>query len=414
MIINRFNRFLRVEATGQSDYAGESLSDRMAGQEFTFTPPGQAPPAPDPTPTPSPAQPDPVVVKPAEATLLDPADDTDDDLDELPAFGTKTTAAPKSADLDFDAQTDAIVAAITAKGHPGDEYKRLRAELKALKEKKPIEDLDSIPEIQTLRQQAAEAERLKGEAEALRQRNKELLQANNEVEVKESDEFIAQVKQPISNIEKMVGQIAQTAEISPADIFSVITEQDIIKQDRMLEQLHQKLGSRTAGRIERFCDDYKAAVSKGEEMLASSGQNAERARLARENASKQQAEQKVELFKASVEASFTQYAKNIPGYTDSSGNLTDIAHAAMHSASVVDINSLGPDDIGYLAFAANALPETRKAIAALRKENAILKGTRKTPAPISGQPAPAPTGDDEFMGLSERMKGMDFTFTPPS
>jgi hypothetical protein len=411
-----FPLFLRNEAAGDSDYAGESLSSRMAGKDFTFTPPGSLSVEDEPAPvsitapveSAEPATP----VEPSTPAVA-PIPDADEEEDDLPTFGAKQTPAA-TPNLDFDAQTDAIVAAITAKGHPGDEYKRLRAELKVLKEQKPIADIDSIPEVQTLRQQAAEAERLRGEAEALRQRNKELLQVNNEVEVKESDEFITQVRQPIQAIEKLVGQIAETSKIDPSSIFAVITETDIIKQDQMLEQLHQKLGSRTAGRIERFCDDYKAAEAKGAALLASSGTNAEKARLAREAALRQEADQKVQLFKASVESSFTKYAKTVPGFTDSSGQLTDVAIAAMNGASVVDLNTLGPDDIGYLAFTATALPEARKAIAALRKELAILKGTRQAPAPISGQPAPTPTGGNEFEGLADRMRGMEFTFTPPA
>ena len=413
---NTFPIFLRAEAKGESDYAGESLSERMAGQEFTFTPPGA--PAESPEPLKAEAKPEEVVAltpveTPTASTVADNLDD-DDDGDELPVFGSKVKAETPAPNLDFDAQTDAIVAAITAKGHPGDEYKRLRAELKVLKDRKPIADLDSIPEVQTLRQKAAEAETLRAEAEALRQRNQALLQVNNETEVRESDEFINQVSQPIKSIENMVVQMAQTAEIEPSAIFAIITETDIIKQDRMLEAIHQKLGSRTAGRVERFCDDYKAAEAKGAALLAESGKNAERARLAREQAIKAEAAQKVELFKSSVEASFNQYAKSVPGYTDSSGNLTDIAQAAMHGASVVDVNTLGPDDLGYLAFTASALPEARKAIAALRKELAILKGTKKAPAPLSGETTPTTDKGDEFMGLSERMKGMEFTFTPPS
>lgn len=405
-----FPQICRAEAD-ESPYAGESLSERL--EQFIKDGGGDPPTDPPPVDPPKPKEvvvnPDPPVDPPADGG--DGADD--DDFEELPAFGSKQKVED-APDLDFDAQTDAIVAAITAKGHPGDEYKRLRAELKALKTAKPIADIDSIPEVQTLKQKAAEAEQLRLEAEALRQRNKELLQVNNEVEVKESDEFISKVTKPIENIEAMVKQIAAVSEIDASTLFSIIAEPDIIKQDKLLEQLHQKVGSRTAGRIERFCDDYKAAEAKGAELLASSGKNAEKARLARETAAREEASRKVELFKASVESSFTKYAKAVPGFTDSSGNLTDVAQAAMASASVVDLNSLGPDDIGYLAFTANALPEVRRALAAAKKELAILKGTKKPTAPIAGNTAPPPPKEDDFMGLSERMKGMEFTFTPPA
>jgi hypothetical protein len=182
----------------------------------------------------------------------------------------------------------------------------------------------------------------------------------------------------------------------------------------MLEALHQKVGARTAGRIERFCDDYKAAQEKGAELLANSGKNAERARLARDQAAREEANQKVELFKSSVEGSFTNYAKRIPGFTDSSGNLTDLAKATMAKTASVDLHSLGADDLGYMAFAANVLPEARKAIVALQKELSILKGSKPAPKALDGSTAPQREPEDDYMGLAERMKGMEFTFTPPS
>jgi hypothetical protein len=338
----------------------------------------------------------------------------EEEEEEFPALGEKKASEGTKPDLDFDAQTEAVVKAIEAQGHPGDEYKRLRAELKTLKDKKPIADLDSIPEVQELKQKAAEADKFKAEAEALRERQRELLKVNDEVAVKESDEFIEQVRKPIAAMEGVVKQIAESAEIDAETLFSIITETSIAKQDKMLEALHDKVGSRMAGRIERFCDDYKAIESKGSAMLADAGKNAERARLAREQSIREEQTRKEELFKVSVESSFTNYAKRIPGFTDSTGNLTDVAHAAMAKTAAVDVSTLGPDDLGYMAFAANALPEARKAIVALQKELAILKGSKPAPKALEGKTAPPPEKDDEFMGLADRMKGMEFTFTPPT
>jgi hypothetical protein len=409
-------QFLFNEADENADLGGDGLSarlDKFIG-ENQFDASGtviEKEPVASTKPVDVEAPVDPVGDNTPPADPVAPSGDEDDD-EEFPALGDKK-AEPVKPDLDFDAQTDAIVKAIEAKGHPGDEYKRLRAELKSLKEKKPIADLEAIPEVQELKQKAAEADRFKAEAEALRERQRELLKVNDEVAVKESDEFIEAVRKPIAAMEGVVKQIAESAEIDAETLFSVITEPSIAKQDKMLEALHDKVGSRMAGRIERFCDDYKAIESKGSEMLANASKNAERARLAREQAIRAEQAQKEELFKVSVESSFANYAKRIPGFTDSTGNLTDVAQATMAKTAAVDVSTLGPDDLGYMAFAANALPEARKAIVALQKELAILKGSKPAPKALEGKTAPPVEKDDEFMGLADRMKGMEFEFVPP-
>jgi hypothetical protein len=409
-------QFLFNEAGDNEDLAGDGLSarlDKFIG-ENQFDASGtviEKEPAASTKPVEIAAPVEPVGDEEPPVAPVTPTDEEDDEED-FPALGDKK-AEPAKPDLDFDAQTEAVVKAIEAQGHPGDEYKRLRAELKSLKEKKPIADLETIPEVQELKQKAAEADRFKAEAEALRERQRELLKVNDEVAVKESDEFIEQVRKPIAAMEGVVKQIAEGAEIDPSTIFSIITETNITKQDKMLEALHSQVGSRMAGRIERFCDDYKAIESKGASMLADAGKNAERARLAREQSIREEQTRKEELFKVSVESSFTNYAKRIPGFTDSTGNLTDVAQATMAKTAAVDVSTLGPDDLGYMAFAANALPEARKAIVALQKELAILKGSKLAPKAIEGKTAPPPEKDDEFMGLADRMKGMEFEFVPP-
>lgn len=426
MKFNRFNQFLFNQAGDVPDAGGDGLSARleqfMSGHQFDDK--GNVigevkpvvsgdPPAPEPAPTPAPPEPAKQDPPPADPKPTDPPASDEEEFEEFPDITSKKPAS-QPADLDFDAQTEAIVKAIEAKGHPGDEYKRLRAELKELRQRKPIDDLDSIPEVKELKMKAAEAERLKAEADALRERQRELLRANDEVAVKESDEYINAVRTPLREMESVVQQISESIEVDADTLFSIIAEPNIAKQDKMLEALHQKVGSRMAGRIERFCDDYKAISSKGAAMLADASKNAERARLAREQAIRQEEEQKVELFRTSVEASFEKYAKNIPGFTDSSKQLTDVAKSIMARTATIDITTLGPDDLGYMAFAANALPEARKHIKELREEIALLKGSKPAPRAIDGKPAAPPAPEDDFQGLSDRMKGMEFTFTPPS
>jgi hypothetical protein len=148
-------------------------------------------------------------------------------------------------------------------------------------------------------------------------------------------------------------------------------------------------------------------------MLAEAPKHVESSRLARQQEVVAETARKTAAFKSATEASFQTYAKRVPGFTDSSGQLTDLAKATLAKTTAVDPSTLEASDLGYMAFCTEAFPEARRAILRLEKENAILRGSKPAPKPLSGQPSThkANEDDEQPQGLMERMKGKEFTFS---
>jgi hypothetical protein len=405
MIYNRHNRFqpLRNEVNPElPDYSGESLSNRMSA--FLDEPEGHAPQTVAETIPKADASPEP---------KADLEEEVEED-EKFPQLGTTAEIKPDGPAFDeaaIDAETEAETKGMDAKA--GEKWKALKARLKeTLKENTTLKSSPTkVPaevevELADLRVKAAEVE-------ALRQRNAELLKVNDVVAVRESPEFIAAVTAPVDEMERIVVQMAEGASLDANDLFAVITETDIAKQDKMLDQLQAKLGTRMAGRLERLSDDYKAIQKKSSAMLAEAPKHVESSRLARQQEVVAETARKTAAFKSATEASFQTYAKRVPGFTDSSGQLTDLAKATLAKTTAVDPSTLEASDLGYMAFCTEAFPEARRAILRLEKENAILRGSKPAPKPLSGQPSThkANEDDEQPQGLMERMKGKEFTFS---
>jgi len=341
--------------------------------------------------------------------------------EEFPELG-KTKEESKEDDKEpsdfdeekFDKETDDEIKGMDAKA--GEKWKQLKAQVKqakqeALEAKKLIEQGKPNPEIEKelvdLRTKAAEAE-------GLRKRNEELLRVNDRVAVEESDEYISKVKEPFVEMEKILEGLATNAKI-PADVlYDIVTEQDIAKQDQMLEDLEDKVSGRMASRVSRIADDYKAVLSVKKQMLENASKTLEAARIAKHEATIKEKEQTLKAFKISSEEAFSKYAAKVPSFTDSSGNLTDIAKDIMSKTAAIDPSTLSTNDLAYMAFTANSFPEARKEIVKLQKENKLLKiaagqGSGKT---ISGSPGSAKHDEEEPIGLFEAMKNKEFSFSP--
>lgn len=405
MMHNRHNRFqpLRNEIDPEvPDYSGESLSSRMDAflqePDTAPVPVAEVVPKADSASTP---KPDPEVAE-------------EEEEEEFPQLGTPAEVKPSISEFDeaaIDAETEVETKGMDAKA--GEKWKALKARLKeTLKENTTLKSSPAkVPaevevELADLRAKAAEVE-------ALRQRNAELLKVNDVVAVRESPEFIAAVTAPVDEMEKIIVQMAEGASLDANDLFAVITEADIAKQDKMLDQLQTKLGPRMAGRLERLADDYKAIQKKSAAMLAEAPKHVEASRIARQQEAAAEAARKTAAFKSAAEESFQTYAKRVPGFTDSSGQFTDLAKATLAKTSTIDPSTLAASDLGYMAFCAQAFPEARRAIIKLEKELAVLRGTKPAPKSIDGQPVtPRPDADEEQpQGLMERMRGKEFTFS---
>lgn len=312
----------------------------------------------------------------------------------------------------FDKQTETILKALEEKGHPGDVYKQLRTELKESKQELSSRSPSPDPEAETLRAQIEELSKFKEEAEGLRQRNEELLKVNDEVAVRNSEEYVNSVRKPIEEMDAIVTAMAEQAGIDPSILGAIITETDVVKQDKMIEDVEMKLGRRSAGRLERLADDFKQIQTKERDMLSNASKTIESSRAQREEAQRAQLRERAEQYKSSVKTVFGKYAERVPGFTDSSGNLTDLAKSIESKTATIDPSTLDPSDLSFMAFSANALPELRKAYVALQKEVSLLKGNKPANAIGDGATPKAKAKDDgpDRMGLAEHMATQDLVF----
>jgi type IV secretory pathway VirB10-like protein len=181
----------------------------------------------------------------------------------------------------------------------------------------------------------------------------------------------------------------------------------------MLDQLEAKLG-RSARRLERLADDYKAIKHVEKTMLADAPKTIERTRQQRQEQEAQEKEAKRNQFKAATAEAFTTYAKRVPGFTDTAGGLTATAQAVLDKTSAIDPATLSSGDLAYMSFCANSFPAARAAIVKLEKENALLRAGKPIPAPLAGAPPAAaapPVQEERQGGLLEAMAGKEFTFT---
>jgi hypothetical protein len=329
--------------------------------------------------------------------------------EEFPELGKKATPNP-SAD-DSDVELDEEIKGMEPKA--GEKWKALKAELKLAKQEAEAAKAGSkvSPEIET---ELAELRQKAAEVEVLRQRNEELLRANDRVAVEESDEYISKVKTPYSEMEKALKSLSEHSKVPLDSLIDIITEEDIAKQDSLIEELEGKVGARMAGRVGRIADDYKAVTETKTRLLENAKQTLEQSRISRSLAEKQEKERSAQAYRVSTEESFKSYASRIPGFVDSTGNLTDLAKSVMQKTASMDPSTLDSSDLGYMAFCANSFPEARKAIVRLQEEVKMLKAAQGNPSPPSGSTTPRGGNDeDSEIGLADRMKGLNFTFSPP-
>jgi len=411
---------LFAPVTDDAALAQEGLSSRLSA--FLDTP---SPVEVEATPTPAatvPAKPaaSADTPPPKVADTPPPIDKEDkEDEEEFHQIGStapavaETAAAPESFDeAAFDSATEEEVKGMDAA--QGSRWKTLKQGLKAakLEAAEAIAKLASAPvpsevqaELESLRSAAQEVE-------GLRQRNQELLRANDTVAVRESEVFLAKVKVPLDAMDVVLKQMSDDSGVDIDTLASVIMEPNPIKQDNLLEQLESKLGRRVTGRLERLADDYKAVKQVEVDMLADASKTIAASRVQREAAAKADLEARVGQFKAATNQAFKKFAGRVPGFTDSAGQLTDLARAVQNSTVTLDPSSFDSGDLGYMAFCANAFPEARKAIVALERENAILRGGKGNPSALTGDPVspkPADTPPKEG-GLLAAMEGRTFTF----
>jgi hypothetical protein len=403
---HRYNQICRNEA---DEYDTEGLESRMA----KFINEQESQPVSEPEPEQSSSEP---------PVSSESGSQPDSDDEEFPVIGGSTESPEPKADeaaegkldeAEFDRETEEQLKGMDEK--QGNKWKQLRQSVKEARQQalEAQERLRSAPVPEEIRQELETLRKIKEEADGLRQRNEELMRKSDDLMVRESEEFLSRVTHPSREIEQAATLLAESAELEPDAIFNIILEQDPIKQDRMIEQMEHRLGRRGASRLERLADDYKAVLSARDQLLADAPKTLATDRQRREEALREEQQRVAGEFRDNARSAFDRFSARVPGFTDSSGQLTDMAQSVRNRVVALDPGQLRPEDLGYMAFAAEALPSLRKALVQLQKENQALKAGRPQGSPMGSSPVSSRESRDEGEphGLMEAMRGKQFTFS---
>lgn len=339
----------------------------------------------------------------------------DEDSDEFPDIGEEVEEEPETFDEDgYDKETQALLKSLEEKGHPGDVYKKLRAELKEAKQattNKQV-NVDEIPEYLEAKKELEALKPLKDEVEGLRQQRDELLKVTDEVAVETLPEFIQGVKEPLKAMDTDLSAIAQATGVDKAALLAVIREKDLGKQDTMLGELEGDLSRRALARLERIMEDYPKVIETRDKMYENKSDEIRRSRENQEVEQRKQSEAQIQEFQSNTKSAFDRYAKSIPGFLDSTGNLSQRAQTEMKKAMAINIHDLSTGDMAFLAFSARAIGPMREELRRLESLTNGGKSPSSKPAKIADPGSTKPNSTEEPESFMEAMKGKDFTFNP--
>ena len=361
-----------------------------------------AKPMPDPGAPVAPVVPD----KVDDAPVVDKDTDKLPDLDlELPGLpGAEVTPAPVASEAfdesAFDAATTAMLASLEEKGHPGDVYKDLRAKLKDFEKNGSVDPAQAarIAELEaentTLSASAAEVQAMKDRVASVTSRSAVLL-------LEENSDYQSRVSAPYQEITETVDALSEVKGIPSTEIWAVIKENDPVKRMVGLDALEVKLGEgggRYALQVGNMANDIRKISALDAQMRGDAEAIVAAAKEKELGLSSKDQESRAQAYKVASSESFTRHASKIPGFTDATGNMTDAAKTAMAQTQIVDVSKLESGDLGYMAFAVNALPQALRHVKAMEAEIQDLRVAAGGNRPaISGGKAPskAPESQDE-------------------
>jgi len=336
--------------------------------------------------------------------------------------------APASFDAAaYDAQTAQELVGMDSKA--GAKWSSLRTEVKEsrLKAAEMEARLAAGVVPDTVAAELAELRIAKLEVDGLRQRNEDLVKAGDVSMVVHGDAYNKQVNIPLNAIETIVDQMVNEinsqsylrngAKIDRQDLLGIVSNGNRSVQDSDIADFksahtNEVTGTRNMNRLIKFADDYREAIGRRDALVSNAHATATADRQQNSAQTTQQLEAYRTEFQSLSTKYFTDHAMKVPGFTDSLGQLTETAKAAMQVAISTNTSKLSPRDLSNMACAAQMIPAMQKNLVELRKENAMLKAGRSNNAPLSGSPTQqiVPDSDGKHMGLSERMKGRTFTF----
>lgn len=326
-----------------------------------------------------------------EKEVPEKTNETDDDIPVMESdFFTEeentSEESKKEGDFDpdsYDAQTQKMVKAMEEKGHPGDAFAEVRAELKkakeALSKQQPSEDIQAeLKELRSISEQY----------EGLKQRLDEVSSESAQLKVQNSPEYEREVLAPVSKILERAEQIAEVYEVEAAVLKDIVRNPDIKQRDQMLKEYAETLGPVGSGEIGRLASEFSSYRDKREQMLENAEAELERLQIqeikANELALKAHNEQMQTLQKSMWESN----KELIPGFVQENGEVTETYTKMMSKGLSIDFSKARAKDQAFAAFAGTVLPHMAKELAILKKELSEYKQSEETtkrssPAPSS-------------------------------
>jgi hypothetical protein len=282
----------------------------------------------------------------------------------------------------YDAQTQKMVKAMEEKGHPGDAFAEVRAELKKAKEallkQQPSEDIQS--ELKELRSKAEQYEGLK-------QRLDEVSAESAQLKVQNSPEYEREVLAPVSKILERAEQIAEVYEVESAVLKDIVRNPDIKQRDQMLKEYAETLGPVGSGEIGRLASEFSSYRDKREQMLENAEAELERLQVQELKANELALKAHNEQVQALQKNMWESNKELIPGFVQENGEVTETYTKMMSKGLSIDFSKARAKDQAFAAFAGTVLPHMAKELAILKKELAEYKQSEETTKRSSPTPS---------------------------
>ena len=294
----------------------------------------------------------------------------------LPEIGSpekdkEAEETPSFDETGFDTETAQILKSLEEKGHPGEVYQKLRSELKEMKQGgAESSDLQSKLDAANVENEALKL--TASQVEAMQEKVTSITSRNAELQLEENLEYKAKVTEPHQEILSTVKAIAEAKGVDENVIWEAMRETDPVKRITAIDSLEHDIG-RYANVVEDMSRSIRTIAATDKEMRENAVSIMEDARSKDINQGNESLSTRMAAFKDAANASFQSYANKIPGFTDSTGNLTDASRAAQGKANIVDVNALTEGDLGYMAFSVQALPAALTQVKRLERENRDLR-----------------------------------------
>lgn len=296
------------------------------------------------------------------------ADDNIPDIEAEGMFGEggdeEEEAKPESFDeKEFDAQTAKILKSLEDKGHPGDVYKDLRAQLKEAKQKL---ESGKIPE--DVEKQLEEYKARAEEADALKERLEEVSSVSAKVRMEASDAYQKEVLRPAQEILLSTKELSESYGIDQGSLNAVITESDRKIRNQLIETHLQDFSEMDRQDVYSMIRKYGDITAKQNSMLEKAEEELESRKLAQDESQSKEKAERQKQFRTIADSIWSKYEDKIPGLLDDTGNLDPEFAKLKKKALTVDPSRYSARDEAYTAYTGTIFPALVKRLIKLERQ----------------------------------------------